>query len=264
MLDFDDNRNWTSPLTVALAHLVSETVVERLVAAAPEFIEDAFDLLLACTNRERVIHAAVEWVRSAAVAGYHGTRLIDSEVDSIRDRGLVPLDSNARRARLVRALSIHPQWNHVARRLDSTLREHEVGAKAGCREGQVHLTVSRAGPVNGFNHYLTHGSEFDQRVAQDLLGSEGKEILRRDGRARVLRLAVPGELALDATNRLFTVDERLARGEVPNLVRELLTAWSYGLAYPDFDCATLNLDCGMVFYSTLPPSWIVDVDTLSN
>ena len=135
--------------------------------------------------------------------------------------------------------------------------------KAGRREGQVHLTVSRSGLVNSFNHYLTHGSEFDQRVAQDLLGSDGTELLRRDGRARVLRLAVPGNAALDATNRFFTVEERLARGEVPNLVREFLTAWSYGLAHPEFNCATLKLDCGMVFYSTVPPSWIVDVDTYS-
>lgn len=264
MLDFDDSHSWTSPLAAALADLVSETVVEKLVAAAPKFIEDAFDLLLMCTDRQRVILATVEWIRSATVAGYHGTRLIDSEVDSIRDHGLVPLDSNARRPRLLRALSLHPQWNHVAHRLDSALHEHGVGAKTGCREGRVYLTVSRAGLVNGFNHYLTHGSEFDQRVAQHLLGSDGKEILRRDGHARVLRLAVPGELALDAANRYFPVDDRLARGEVPNLVREFLTAWSYGLAHPDFDCATLKLDCGMVFCSTLPPSWVVDVDTLSN
>ena len=240
MLDFDDSRNWTSLLTAALADLVSEIFVETLVTAAPEFVEDAFDLLLAHTDRERVVDAAVGWIRSTTVAGYHGTRLIDADVDSIRDHGLVPLDANARRARLVRALSLHPQWNNVAHRLDSILREHGMGAKAGRREGQVHLTVSRSGLVNGFNHYLTHGSEFDQRVAQDLLGSEGKEILQRDGCARVLRLAVPGELALDATNRFFTVDERLSRGEVPNLVREFLTAWSYGLAHPDFDCATLK------------------------
>ena len=263
MLDFDDSRNWTSLLTATLADLVAETVVEKLVAASPEFVEDAFDLLLACTDRECVVDAVVGWIRSATVAGYHGTRLIDSDVDSIRDHGLVPLDSNARRARLVRALQLHPQWHQVASQLDSTLHEHGEGARAGYREGQVHLTVSRSGLVNGFNHYLTHGSEFDQRVAQHLLGSDGKESLRRDGRARVLRLAVPGDAALDATNRFLTVDERLARGEVPNLVREFLTAWSYGLAHPDFDCATLKLDCGMVFCSTLPPSWIVDVDTLA-
>lgn len=262
MLDFDDNRSWTSPLAATLADLVSKAVIRRLVAATPEYVEDAFDLLLAYTDRRRVLDSAVGWIRSATVAGYHGTRLIDAEMDSIRDRGLVPLDSNARRARLVRALSPHPQWNQVAHRLDCALHKHGPGAKAGRREGQVHLTVSRSGLVNGFDHYLTHGSEFDQHVAHYLLGSEGKELLRRDGHARVLRLAVPGDLALDAANRFFTVDERLSRGEVPNLVCEFLTAWSYWLAHSDFDCATLKLDCGMVFDSILPPSWILDVEDL--
>lgn len=262
MLDFDDNRNWTPLLSAALADLVPKSVVGKLIAEAPEFVEDAFDLLLACTDRQCVLDSAVVWLRSATIAGYHGSRLIDADMDSIQDRGLVPLDSEARRARLVRTLSPHPQWNQVAHRLDSALHEHGPGAKAGRREGQVHLTVSRSGLVNGFDHYLTHGSEFDQRVAQNLLGSEGKELLRRDGHARVLRFAVPGNLALDAANRFLTVDERLSRGEVPNLVREFLAAWSYGLAHSEFDSATLKFDCGMVFHSTLPPSWLVDVDTL--
>ena len=263
MLEFDNSRNWGPLLTATLSDLVSETVVEKLAAAAPEFVEDAFDLLLACTDRECVVDAAVGWIRSATVAGYHGSRLIDSDVDSIRAQGLVPLDAKARRERLARALSLHPQWDQVADQLDAAVREHGMGAKAGRREGQVHLTVSRSGLVNSFNHYLTHGSEFDQRVTQDLLGSDGKEVLRRDGRARVICLAVPGDVALNAANPFFSVNDRLARGDVPNLVREFLTAWSYGLAHPEFDCATLKLDCGMMFYSTLPPSWIAKVDTLS-
>ena len=62
VLDFDDSRNWTSLLTAALADLVSETFVETLVTAAPEFVEDALDLLLAHTDRERVVDAAVGWI----------------------------------------------------------------------------------------------------------------------------------------------------------------------------------------------------------
>ena len=127
----------------------------------------------------------------------------------------------------------------------------------------MHLTLSRHGLVGGFNHYLAFGSEFDQRVAEDLLGSDGKALLATDGQARVIRLSVPGDLALTAANRYLSVDERLARGEVPNLVGDVLSAWSFALAHPSFDCGTLKLDCGLVFYSTVPPSWIMDIDTLS-
>ena len=261
--EFDDNRTWGALLTATIGDLLSESVVEKLVSAAPEYVEDARDLLFSCTDRERIVDAALAWIRLTTVAGYHGSRLIDSELDSIRACGLLPLDANARRARLARALSSHSRWNQVADRLDSTLHEYGVGGRAGCRQGQVHLTLSRCGLVNGFNHYLTFGSEFDQQVAQVLLADDGKELLRKNGRARVIRVAVPGEVALEAVNRYFTVDQRLARGEVPGLVDDVLKVWSYGFAHPDFDCGTLKIDCGMVFPSTVPPGWIVATDTLS-
>ena len=267
-LDFDDNRAWGPLLTAAVGDLISEPVVEQLVAAAPEFIEDALDLLFSYTNRKEIIEATLVWIRSTPIAGYHGSRLTDSEVDSIRARGLVPLDAQARRTRLCRALSPHPRWDEVAGQLDATL--HAYGGemtggrgKAGGREGQVHLTLSRSTLINYLNYYLTHGSEFDQRVAEALLDTDGKELLRRDGQARVIRVAVPGEDALNAAHPYFTVEDLLARGDVPNLVNDFLTAWSYRLAHPDFDCGRLGSGCGMVFHSIVPSDWIVDIDTLS-
>ena len=89
------------------------------------------------------------------------------------------------------------------------------------------------------------------------------ELLQRDGRARVIRVAVPGEVALKVVNRYLTVDELLTKGQVPYLVKEFLEAWSYGLAHLNFDCETLETDCGLVFPSVVPASWIVDIETLS-
>ena len=263
MLDFDDNRTWGPRLTAALRGLLTDCVLEKLATASPQYIEDACELLFSYADRARIVDATLAWIRSTSVAGYHGGRLTQSEVDSIRTRGLLPLEANARRARLTRALSPHPRWGQVAHRLDAALRDYGPGEKAGRREGQVHLTLSRCGLLNGFNHYLTHGSEFDQRVAYALLGADGAELLGTDGRATVIQAAVPGDVALNAVNRYFTVDERLARGEVPGLVDELLKAWSYGLAHPDFDCGTLQEDCGLVFRSAVPPAWIVGIDTVS-
>ena len=263
LLDFDDNYTWGPELTAAVGEPLMRRIAEKLVTASPEYVEDACDLLLSYADRARIIDATLTWIGSSAVAGYHGCRLNQSELESVRARGLLPLEANARRARLSRALSSHPRWDHVADRLDAALQEYGPGGRAGCREGQVHLTLSRCGLVNGFNHYLTHGSEFDQRVAYHLLGSDGAELLRKDGWATVIQVAVPGEIALNAVNRYFTVDERLARGEVPGLVDEFLKAWSYGLAHPGFDSGTLGVDCGLVFRSTVSPAWIVDIDTLS-
>ena len=263
LLDFDDNYTWGPELTAAVGEPLVGRVADKLVATSPEYVEDARDLLFSYADRARIIDATLAWIKSSAVAGYHGCRLNQSELESVRARGLLPLEANARRARLSRALSSHPRWDHVADRLDAALQEYGQGGRAGIREGQVHLTLSRAGLVNGFNHYLTHGSEFDQRVAHDLLGSDGTELLRKDGRATVIRISVPGQIALNAVNRYFTVDERLARSEVPGLVDEFLKAWSYGLAHPDFDSGTLGVDCGLVLRSTVPAAWIVDIETLT-
>ena len=99
MLNFDDNRTWGLLLTDAVGGLLSESILNRLVAAAPEYVKDARDLLFDWTDRDRVIDATLTWIRSTTLAGYHETRLIDSEVDSIRAHGLLPLEADARRAR---------------------------------------------------------------------------------------------------------------------------------------------------------------------
>ncbi len=263
VLDFDDNRTWGPTLTAALSGLLKDSTFDKLVAASPQYIEDACELLFSCADRARIVDATLVWIRSTSIMGYHGGRLNQCEVESIRARGLLPLEAHARRARLTRALSPHPTWGQVAHLLDAALRDYGPGERAGRREGQVHLTLSRCGLVNGFNNYLTYGSEFDRRVAHALLGADGAELLRAYGRATVIQAAVPGDAALNAVNRYFTVDERLARGEVPDLVDDFLKAWSYGLAHPDFDCGTLHVDCGLVFRSAVPPAWIVGIDTVS-
>ena len=262
MLDFDDNRTWGLLLTDAVGVLILESIPDRFVAAAPELVEDARDLLFEWIDRDSVIDATLAWIRSATLVGYHGTRLIDAEVDSIQAHGILPLKADARRARLIRALSSHPRWNDVALRLNSTLHQYGQGEKAGRREGQVHLTLSRCGLLNDFNHYLTYGSEFDQDVAVALLGDEGKELLRKDGDARVIWVAVPWAIALKAAHPYFSVDSLRNKGDLPNLVDDFLKAWSYGLAYPNFECRTLEVDCGMLFESIVPSGLIPTFGTL--
>ena len=238
ILDFDNSFTWGPQLGAALEGVVSQAVVKKLTAAAPEYVEDAYRMLLESTDCTKVMEGGTAWIRSSTVAAYHGTRLTNAELSSICRRGLVPLEATARRERLERALSQHPDWNGVANRLDSTLQKYGDGGEAGERQGQVHLTVSRSGLVDGFNHYLTYGSEFDQTIAQDLLGTSGKDCLRGDGLARVICLAIPGDVALDAANRFKSVDEELAKGQAANLVHEFLSAWSYELTHPGYNCAT--------------------------
>ena len=208
-----------------------------------------------------VINAALSWIRSQIVAGYHGSRLTDVEVVSIKASGLIPLKGEDRRCRLTRALLPHPRWREVADKLDAAIQANGRGAAAGRREGQVHLTLSRAGLTRGFNHYLTHGAEFDQCVAHALLGPSRVELLAHDGAPKIIQAAVPGSLALEAAHRSFSIDDLRARGDVPNLVDEFLKAWSYRQAHHAFQPGTLKTDCGMVFRTAVPAGWIVNIDS---
>jgi len=185
LLDFDSIDVWFPLLTSVLDPQLPPDIGDRLERAKPEFIEDARDLVFQLADRERIIDAVIDWIRASQLLAYHGTRLTDSEVQNVATYGLKPLTVEDRRGRILRSLSSHNRWNAVAGRLDSVLRAYGSGNVAGSREGDVHLTVSRSGLTQGFNHYLTHGAEVDQHIAFDLLGDEGKDRLRYDGNAPV-------------------------------------------------------------------------------
>jgi hypothetical protein len=264
LVDYDDIERWSPQLTHALAAVVTDTTFASIRKARPEFIEDALDLLFELAGRDTVIDPTLEWLRSSTIAGYHGSRLTEDELASVRRNGLLPLDAETRRPRLIRALSHHPKWDTAAPHLDAVLKEVGHDGRQGHREGQAHLTLSRAGLVNDFDHYLTHGSEFDQQVAHALLGEEGHALLGTDGRSRIIHLAVPGQEALNAAHPHFSIEDLRSSGEVPNIAREVLQAWSFWAAYPDFDPRKLKVDRGMVFHSAVPAAWITGIETLTD
>ena len=57
VLDFDDNRTWGPKLTAAFGGLLTDNVPDRLVAASPQYIEDACELLSSCADRVRIVGA---------------------------------------------------------------------------------------------------------------------------------------------------------------------------------------------------------------
>jgi hypothetical protein len=260
MICFDDIDAWESMLSDALLPLAPHDIRHRLQVAKPEYIEDARDFFLSYASRDAVMDEMLAWVRSTHIAGYHGTRLTAADVESIKSNGLVPLKATARRERLERALSGHPRWSEVANRLDDAIRSIGPGCAVGRREGQVHLTLSCAGVTDAFNHYLTHGAEFDLHVATELLGEEGKELLGKDGNPYVIQVVVPGEAALTAAHPFFGVDDMRARGELPNIIKQLLEVWCFRLSRPGYQSRKLKIDCGMMFRSAVPAAWIRQIN----
>ncbi len=262
MLDFDSIDDWAHQLSAALKDHLPDAVDSILVEAAPEFVEDAQGLLFKLADRDAIIDATLTWIRGTHVVGYHGTRLTDPEVESVRELGLLPLKGSARRNRLARALSAHPRWSEVVDRLEAEIEAQGPGKIAGCRDNLVALTLSRAGLEKSFNHYLTHGAEFDYDVAFALLGDEGVNLLSQVGQPRVVSVAVPGKVALEAAHFSTGIEFVRGRGDVPNLVREFLKAWSFRLAHPEYQARSLMVDCGMAFDTVVPRDWLLGIDSL--
>jgi hypothetical protein len=220
-------------------------------------MEDAMSILLDELNvdRGRVIKAVGAWIEGQHVAAYHGSRLTEQEVECVRAHGLKRLRATDRTDRLRAILSEHPLWANVADQLEAAVQAYGARNRGGHREGQVHATLSQSGLLHGFNHYLTHGSELDQRVAHHLLDEEGKVLLANYGQPVIFRLSVPGPQALSASNPWG-----LLSGEMLNLVRQFLRAWSYWLAVPEFTTSSLRVDCGFLFNPDISPRWLVETE----
>jgi hypothetical protein len=257
IFDFDDNAEWGARLWEVLRHYLPDDMDKIVRAVEPEFIEDAADVVLAHADKRVLCEVMTEWLRSHHIRGYHGTRVNADELASIRRDGLQPLKVHQRAERLERALSQHPRWNEVKHTLPAALELFGPGMRSGRREGQVHLTVSRSGLVNGFNHYLREGSEFDWHVSHHLLGPEGQALMAADGKPYLIALLVPGDAALASCNR-----HGIPTDDFPNPVSDLFRVWSYWLGYPDYRASRLKLDCGLVFSDTVPASWIDRIEKI--
>jgi hypothetical protein len=264
MIDFDESDIWNEQINQVLSDFVDETVKQKLKASTLKDIEDVRDLFFSLTDREKVIDTTLKWLLSSNVVGYHGSRLTDDEVLAIQKDGLVPLNAENRKKRLIRTLSKHSEWLEIEPKLVRTIQKYREGGYIERREGQVHLTLSRAGLINSFNHYLYYGSEFDQRVASKVLGNEGKELLKQDGVPRIIQISVPGSLALSASHPYFSIEDTRKKGEIPNVVEQFITAWAFKIKNTSFQSKTLDVDCGMIFYNTVPSSWIINIETIAD
>jgi len=263
LLDFDNIDVWAINLDKILYPLITDSTIKKIRESKFKYIEDSQDLLFKLTNRDQIINAVIEWICSNKIVGYHGTRITKVEIDSIRKNGLLSLNAIDRVSRLTRVLSSHPEWDDIKNKLNDTIQSHGKGNYSGRREGQAHLTLSKSSLTNWFNHYISYGSEFDQRVVVELLGEEGKDLLAKDGISKVIKFSIPGNLALKAAHPIGSLEQKIQNGEVPNLVNQFIKAWSCRIVNSNFQSSDLCIDCGMVFLDTIPPEWIVEIKTIT-
>jgi hypothetical protein len=262
MLDFDHIEAWGPELRRELGGAIPGDVAQIVTSAKLNSIEDARDILLGKVDQKVVLRLVANWLRHQTILAYHGSRLTAKEMVDVRRDGLRVLKASDREPRLRTILSVHPRWPTVERSLAEVVAAYGVNwlqNNTRRREGSVHATISRAFLIKSFNHYLKYGSEFDQVVSQRLLGNEGVELLGGYGSPVVFKIALPGSVAFHAANPY--VPEPL---NLPHLLRELLDAWAFWLAYPTFNTQTLEVDCGLKFSTDIPPEWIIDCERVAD
>jgi hypothetical protein len=266
MIDFDSIDDWHGNMTAALCDAVPASVIAELASARFEYVEDACQRLLEQTDRASVVDATLRWISAGNIAGYHATRLDPEEVECVRSSGLQPLVGSAREKRLRRALVRHANWSAVELGLNAAIAKHAERHASGVRVGQVHATLSKSLLTRAARHYLTHGSEFDQAVAQELLDRDtAMNLLARDGKPMIVCLAVPGAIALERAHPYLSLQDLMNRGDLPNIISEFLRAWSFRLSRPAFQPGrNMMADVGMVFDTAVPAKWISLVEEIDD
>jgi hypothetical protein len=82
-----------------------------------------------------------------------------------------------------------------------------------------------------FTHDLRAVTTEGEADLAESLRESGVELLKADGCGRIVQVLVPGPEALSAAN-------------------------------PSHQTTALELDCGLIFKSPLPPEWIIEIESL--
>jgi hypothetical protein len=175
--DLDNVEQWGPSLRAHLAPVVDAAAGSKIAGKKLTYFEDAAEILFAEVCSKDVFRKfAQEWFIEQNIAGYHGSRLDEQDVEDIRSTGLRILSASDRKAHLEKKLKTRPD---VHGKIDEVLNLLGNGEAAGRREGQVHTTLSRAGLVHHFNVSFRQGCVSQGGMRQGVKGSRCASLHRR-------------------------------------------------------------------------------------
>ncbi|SHF84586.1 hypothetical protein SAMN05444273_1183 [Litoreibacter ascidiaceicola] len=265
MIYYDKFQTWEKSFGDLLVRLVGEEALNDLSSSNFEFIEDAGDFVVSRSDITTVSHEIQGWLLAQEFCVFHGTRLLSEEILSVQQKGLRPLVAADREQRLREILGRHRRWASVEDKLLEVIEDVGPKEKQGRRQGQVHFSLSRSGLVNGFDHYLTHGSEFDQHVVQRLFGDQsGLELLSSETVPVLVHVSISGEQLIQGAHPHFTYSDVVGMGEIPGTARTFLNSWAFKAANPGFDIEKLRTDCCVMERVATPPERILTIERLDD
>lgn len=265
MIYYDEFQTWERSFGDLMARLIGEKALNDLSSSNFEFIEDAGDFVVSHSHIKTASSEIQGWLLAQEYCVFHGTRLLSEEIHSVQYEGLRPLVAADRENRLREILERHPRWLSVEDKLLEVIEDVGPKEKQGRRQGQVHFSLSRSGLLNGFDHYLTHGSEFDQHVVQRLFGDQsGLELLSSETVPVLVHVSISGEQLIQGAHPHFTYSDVIGMGEIPGIARTFLNSWAFKTANPSFEIEKLRTDCCMMERVATPPEKILTIEKLDD
>jgi hypothetical protein len=205
VIDYDRLDLWGPIFTAIVTEVAGHEIIAAAKRPCPQYIEDARHFFEQEIGVQPLVDGLSECLRPHSVRVYHGTRLSELELKSVQRLGLQPLTLARRKPLLIGLFEQHEDWPKVKDNFEDIIHQLGVGWEKsgnGKREDDgIHVCLSQAGLLNGFNHYLTHGAEVDQHVASLLFGSErARELLRAGRVARLISFEASFDDAAGAAN----------------------------------------------------------------
>lgn len=264
LIYYDKFQTWEASFDDLVEPLIGPQNLTKLTTSEFEFIEDAGDFVSSLTGIKSISVEILSWLTKNEFCVFHGTRLLPKEVASIHDVGLQPLAALSRQDRLSEIFGNYDDWEIVKENLADVLGDVGPKQKQGRREGQVHFSLSRSGLANGFDHYLTHGSEFDQHVASRLFPDDsGLRLLQSRTVPYLIHVKMSGEDLVKGAHPHFSYQDVIKMGEVPGLGSAFLNAWAFKKSKPDFDIIKLRTDCCVMQKEVTSPEKILEIEEFS-
>jgi hypothetical protein len=264
LIDYDRIDEWGPWFEEMILSIGGADLQARVRQAQPENLGDARDQIVQEVGRSRLVDHLNNRLAPYGIRVFHGTRVTTEEALQIQAEGLKALRLIDRRAALAAIFGQHAEWPLKQGSLDGQLHRFGSGWATGGggrrEDGSVHFCLSRAGILYGCNHYLTHGAEVDQHIAQALFpDGSGLELLRRNRTAKLISFVAPFPEAAVAANPYGFPEHGL-----PALMSKLLSAWAYRLTHPEFSPANERDGAALKFNAPIAPERLERIEGIND
>lgn len=222
-----------------MTQIVPASAISNIRNLAPRFLEDPRNHLFELFGRNYIRRRLAAHLQNCSIKFFHGTRLSQADLESVKRSGLLPLNLADRRQGLIEILKKHPLWDDVSVGFDDALqmygRKHTLGSR---ENGCVYACFSRSALLKGCTHYLQNGAEVDDFIGHHLFGNASADEFFNRYRSPYI---ISFDLSFAEAARYSTSFQEQETGE-DIIVDKLLCYWAYSLTTPDFEVGSQG-DC---------------------